>query len=294
MARSIAARSLTCNVLKEIRCPYTDPDSLTASARAWSTRAMTEPPEEGQKPEPVVPPAAVPAAFLNTDAFPGFAALLRKMETSIGLPPKFVDDLLNEDDWSFTIKMHALLEAALTALLVETLGDQDTSAAIRKIVGRIPMSEKHTGKVEWAVALQLLSKDDRDFAVLLSEFRNVMAHRIEMVGTTLSQYVASVDSNKRKWILSIIAPHIIQMTLKANNRATQDTLKNPKPALWLRGTMLLIQISVARFRLVLKRPNMTDAERAETFKLVMDLGQDIMNLLTMIQEGLKLVNQQYK
>jgi len=37
------------------------------------------------------------------------------------LPDDFYNNLLKEDDWSFVIKLHSLIEASVTHLLTETL-----------------------------------------------------------------------------------------------------------------------------------------------------------------------------
>jgi hypothetical protein len=46
---------------------------------------------------------------------------LRELERSLGLPEGFIERLEEEDDWSFVIKAHALVEAAMTQLLVHEL-----------------------------------------------------------------------------------------------------------------------------------------------------------------------------
>ncbi len=43
---------------------------------------------------------------------------LSALEIDLHLPSGFVMRLLDEDDWSFVIKLHALFEAALTCALV--------------------------------------------------------------------------------------------------------------------------------------------------------------------------------
>ena len=42
--------------------------------------------------------------------------------TEMGMPETFLGDLKSEDDWSFVIKLHALMEAALVHTLVEGTG----------------------------------------------------------------------------------------------------------------------------------------------------------------------------
>ena len=43
---------------------------------------------------------------------------IAELEQRIGVAPGFFDGLVQEDDWSFVIKLHALLEAACTHFLL--------------------------------------------------------------------------------------------------------------------------------------------------------------------------------
>ena len=45
----------------------------------------------------------------------------REIEKSLGLPKNFIRELLNEDDWSFIIKIHVLLEASISFLLLKKI-----------------------------------------------------------------------------------------------------------------------------------------------------------------------------
>jgi hypothetical protein len=45
-----------------------------------------------------------------------------RLESDCGLPEGFCVNLLQEDDWSFVIKMHSLLETAVSQLLTNALG----------------------------------------------------------------------------------------------------------------------------------------------------------------------------
>lgn len=47
---------------------------------------------------------------------------VEELVKELGLPEGFYAELLGEDDWSFIIKLHALMEAAVTGLIVAALG----------------------------------------------------------------------------------------------------------------------------------------------------------------------------
>ena len=46
---------------------------------------------------------------------------VRQLEENLQLPVGFFESLVQEDDWCFITKLHALIEAAVTHLLVETV-----------------------------------------------------------------------------------------------------------------------------------------------------------------------------
>jgi hypothetical protein len=114
------------------------------------------------------------------------------LETELGLPSGFLERLKTEDDWSFIIKVHAVIEAAVSHLLCSALG-KDTLA---DVFSHLDLSDKRRGKMAFAAALDLLEKPDRRFVRSLSELRNALVHDVTNVGFSLSKHVAAMDSNK--------------------------------------------------------------------------------------------------
>jgi len=51
--------------------------------------------------------------------------LLATIEEDLGLPTGFCVRLQNEDDWSFVVKLHALLESAASDFLAKAFGRQE-------------------------------------------------------------------------------------------------------------------------------------------------------------------------
>jgi hypothetical protein len=91
-----------------------------------------------------------------------------RLESDCGLPEGFCVNLLQEDDWSFVIKMHSLLETAVSQLLTNALGRNE----LADIFAALEMSNTKTGKIAFASALGLLPKQHLDFIRSLSELRN--------------------------------------------------------------------------------------------------------------------------
>ncbi len=116
------------------------------------------------------------------------------LETTLGLPSGFLDGLLHESDWSFIVKSHAFLEAALTHLLVTELG----RPALQDTFARLELSNKTTGKMAFLKSLSLLDDDSRRFVTALSELRNQVVHDVRNVGFTFASHLASLSDSERK------------------------------------------------------------------------------------------------
>jgi hypothetical protein len=116
---------------------------------------------------------------------------VRALETELGLSSGFLEGLRTEDDWSFIIKVHALVEAAVSHLLCSALG-RDTLA---DVFSHLELSDKRRGKMAFAAALGLLEKPDRRFVSSLSELRNTLVHDVTNVRFSVSKHVADMDSS---------------------------------------------------------------------------------------------------
>lgn len=121
-------------------------------------------------------------------------AWVGQFEKELNLPNGFFLNLLiKEDDWSFTIKLHALVEAAVSHLLASICGDR-----LLDIFTRLELSSDTIGKVAFAKALDVLDKDERTFVRKLSEIRNSFAHDVRKAGATLANYVAGLNNDQLK------------------------------------------------------------------------------------------------
>lgn len=115
-----------------------------------------------------------------------------RLQKQIGLNSDFFKNLLDEDDWSFVIKLHALIEALITSLLVFHFNEKKLSG----IFSRIELSNKTTGKLAFMKELDLLSDEDIKFIFSLSELRNKFVHNIENCSVTLRDWIGQLDKNQ--------------------------------------------------------------------------------------------------
>lgn len=106
----------------------------------------------------------------------------------------FLLDLLKEDDWTFVIKSHALIETAVTEMLVQHLGEIE----LTKIIELLPLSDNRTGKIAVARQLKLLDDKQRRFVRFFSELRNSLVHRLDNLDFTFENYISSLDTNQKR------------------------------------------------------------------------------------------------
>jgi hypothetical protein len=99
-----------------------------------------------------------------------------QIEHDLGLPTNFLWNLQAEDDWSAIIKLHALLETAVTHLLVQFFGHDE----LEDVFANMELGNTRTGKLVFLSKLDCLSKDNRRFIRKLSEIRNKLVQDIKM------------------------------------------------------------------------------------------------------------------
>jgi hypothetical protein len=104
-------------------------------------------------------------------------------EDTLGVPQEFIRRLLFEpDDWSFVLKLHALLEGALNRKLLELIG----KPALEKPFRRIQMRTM----IAFAESLAAISKRAALFLEGLGELRNRLVHDVSSVTFELDQWAS--------------------------------------------------------------------------------------------------------
>jgi hypothetical protein len=110
---------------------------------------------------------------------------VREIKTSIGLTPGFLEKISAEpSDWSFVVKVHALIDAALVHLIVEALG----KPALSDIIGRLSF-EGPTGKVAIVKTLELLPVRSIAFLRRLNTIRNRFSHDVTNIELKLEDII---------------------------------------------------------------------------------------------------------
>ncbi len=156
---------------------------------------------------------------------------VRLLEKALDIREGFLESLKSEDDWSFIIKLHALIEAAISHLLCKTLRHDD----LKEVFSSMELSDKRGGKLAFVKSLNLLDKTDRRFISSLSELRNRLVHDVSKVGFDLTAHVQTLTP---KGLADFVKCHDSfsagkKFQYKGVTITAKDLFKSePKTALW--------------------------------------------------------------
>ncbi|MEY2538156.1 MAG: hypothetical protein QOG67_1896 [Verrucomicrobiota bacterium] len=170
---------------------------------------------------------------------------------SVGISKTLLQSLKTDDDWTFVIKMHGILEAGLNHLLMVRLDDSRLS----EVVSKMETNNSRTGKMAFVKAYDLLPDDSCSFVQVLSKIRNDAVHDIKNFDLNLVEYFKTFSSKKLKDWKTALASGLPPITnVDGIERASRDTvLENPRYAIFT-GCMAIM------FR-ILQRQTMAEGDR---------------------------------
>jgi hypothetical protein len=82
------------------------------------------------------------------------------LEKSVGIPRSLFASLDTDDDWTFVIKMHGVLEAGLNHLLLTRLFSSENPDKLSRLVAQLDTSDPRKGKLAFIKAYDLLPPDN--------------------------------------------------------------------------------------------------------------------------------------
>lgn len=176
---------------------------------------------------------------------------IRNIESRTGVRPGFFDDLLKEDDWSFIIKAHALLESACAEILTERSGEPE----LINIFSRIELSNKDSGKIAFLKAFNLSIDRERRFITSLSELRNLLVHNARNTSFNLLDHVAKLDKNQKKNFIDTYGYGYLALDENGKEIISQPqrVIHEPKESIWLSLKYVLAIISIQIDQIKLER-----------------------------------------
>lgn len=110
------------------------------------------------------------------------------LHNRVGLPSEFFKKLTEEDDdWSFIVKGHALIEAAMNDLLVNALGKK----SLEKFIAR---KQLVAFKLPMAKDLGLVASYLEGLIRIFSDLRNICVHHAQNLTFSLKAHIDSLDN----------------------------------------------------------------------------------------------------
>lgn len=219
-------------------------------------------------------PSPLNVQTFDRSTLPGLFAIVDRLEKAIGLPTGFYENLVHaNDDWSFVLKLHALMEASLTMLLTERIGSGSLpdSSDLTKALARLEMSRTDVGKVQLAFTLGLISKRYRRFLYFLSDLRNDFVHDIKNVNLTLQDHVAPFNQDQRRAFADKLFINVTEETIRT-------TLSYPRRSIWLSSLTLLSHLRV-QFEALQVARRAPGTNKAEWIREMKELREDQDRLL---------------
>lgn len=161
-------------------------------------------------------------------------AEINKLEHQLNVPIGFFEALL-DDDWSFVIKLHAFIEAAISHLLFTHIDEPSLAATI----AHLELSNARTGKMAFVKSMALLEKDSRRFITSLSELRNQLVHNISNISFSLEGLLADYTEKEKDTFIKRFA--LVQPPL--NEKLQREmALHDPKKTIWFSTMFILLTV----------------------------------------------------
>lgn len=163
---------------------------------------------------------------------------LTKLERLLELPEGFIEALFNEDDWSFVIKSHAVLEAFITHVLIHS-----NDPRLADIFRKLQVGGGKTGKIAFVQSLDLLDERSIRFINRISELRNTLIHDVRQFSFQLPNYVHNLTKSELNNFSRIITA-VFEPDAKIDE--PDWVLEMPKEAI---GLAVLVVLTRALFRI---------------------------------------------
>lgn len=157
---------------------------------------------------------------------------INRLENELNLPIDFLEQLTITDDWSFIIKLHSLMEAAITYLLVHHFNDD----RLKKVFDKLDFNQN----CRFVSELNLLPKECRNFLAKLSSMRNIAAHDITNVTFNLKAHVLEMDGQQfKEYKKNFVSLDLSKIDLK--NREKEWVAENAKKLI-LRYSVITLEL----------------------------------------------------
>ena len=174
-----------------------------------------------------------------SDSIPPYAPeLIEELEISIGVTKGFFSKIIHEDDWSFIIKLHGMIDAGLTQIILEYFGDSRLDEPISRM-----NIQGGSGKLAFVRHLELLPKHNINFIQKLTEIRNVVVHRIANTSFSIDAHIRSFSPQQMKDFVTAcgdgIIPESLDFETPFEEQKIKVLLKDPRTSFWWSSVWVL-------------------------------------------------------
>ncbi|MEO8366585.1 MAG: hypothetical protein ABI538_10300 [Pseudoxanthomonas sp.] len=139
--------------------------------------------------------------------------------------------LFNEDDWSFVIKLNALIEAACTHALYARLHAPELAGPLASL----DLGNSKHGKVALLRTLGALNSEQTSVLQMLYELRNSLAHNITQVSFSFATHLSGFDKKQRANFIKRAGHGVKEIVGLEGQAVSRDVfvIENPKLSLWI-------------------------------------------------------------
>jgi len=175
--------------------------------------------------------------------FDELAKNVSELEHKLGLPKGFFDQLLKEDDWSFIVKTHSLLDAALTLSISKAMGNE----ALDDFISSLPLNDSRRGKIALAKALKLIEPITVSLFRQISELRNKLVHNVLQTNFDFSAHLPTLKPDEFQLFCDVFGQTYGDTVVSndGNTYALNDYIQtHPKVAVWRTCLMQLAMFTM--------------------------------------------------
>lgn len=159
------------------------------------------------------------------------------MEIKLGLTKGFYASILEDDDWTFIIKLSSLFEAACAMSIKSRLNE----TTLNVIIDHTELANKNCGKLAFLKALGVLTNPQCEFIRKVAEIRNIYAHNVCNVKMSIMDIIQSCGKDREKEIIKHLSLYLDETITIAGQTQTRVKYvsENTKLVIWLTAMQVL-------------------------------------------------------
>lgn len=148
------------------------------------------------------------------------------------LPKDYYNNLLNEDDWGFIIKLSALLEAVTSNLLVKKFDKE----CLKEAFTFLDYANGKYGKIKLLYDMEVIDKTQYKILRAFAELRNSVVHNVSNVSFSFEQMIKKFTDDKQHNKIVELYGYGLTDTIEIKEikvKKRDFVLDNVKIAIWI-------------------------------------------------------------